>query len=66
VGIAERDMAKLFRMDTTHTTLGTARERGTGLGLMLCKDLMERNNGSIRLESIPGAGTTVHLTLPRY
>jgi PAS domain S-box-containing protein len=64
VGLAPEDASKLFRIDAPYTRVGTAGEKGSGLGLVLCKDLIEANGGSIALESRPGAGTTVTLTLP--
>lgn len=47
-----------------HSTKGTENEKGTGLGLVLCKDLVELNGGRIWLESIPGEGTTFYFTIP--
>ncbi|SMC50328.1 sensor histidine kinase [Pedobacter africanus] len=46
------------------STRGTMNEKGTGLGLMICKDFMERNNGKIVVESEPGRGTRFYLYLP--
>lgn len=65
IGISQEDAAILFRTDAHHTTRGTANERGTGLGLLLCKELVERNGGEIWLESEAGKGTTVRFTLPK-
>lgn len=66
VGIAPEDIAKLFRIDTQHTTQGTEKEKGSGLGLIVCKEMVERNGGHIRVESegVPGKGTTVEFTVP--
>ncbi|MBC8083895.1 MAG: HAMP domain-containing histidine kinase [Hymenobacter sp.] len=64
VGIATPDMPKIFGETGHHTTLGTALEKGTGLGLRLCKEFVERNGGRISCESEPGAGTTFRFTLP--
>lgn len=64
VGISAENQKKLFRIDTQVSTYGTADETGTGLGLILCKELVERNNGEIRLESEPGKGTVFFLRLP--
>jgi signal transduction histidine kinase len=64
LGMAEEDMAKLFRLDTRHSTPGTANEKGTGLGLILCKEMVERNHGRIEVDSELGTGTTFRLTLP--
>lgn len=66
IGIKAEDMQKLFRIDVQHTTLGTAREKGTGLGLILCKDLIEKQGGSLSVESYYGKGTTFSFTLPKY
>ena len=64
IGIAPEDMKKLFRIDVQHSNIGTAGERGTGLGLILCQELVERNGGAIWVESQPGQGATFRLTLP--
>jgi PAS domain S-box-containing protein len=65
VGIKKEDLDKLFRIDTHHTTAGTANEAGTGLGLILCKELVEKNNGNIDVESTPGEGTRFFFTIPK-
>lgn len=64
VGISEDDLAKLFRIDVHHTSVGTAQEKGTGLGLILCKDLLEKNNSTIKVESTLGKGTKFIFNLP--
>ena len=64
IGMSEKDQAKLFRTDVHHTTLGTGQEKGTGLGLLLCKDLVEKNGGKIWVESEKGVGTTFWFTVP--
>lgn len=64
VGIAPVAIAKLFRIDTQHTTQGTEKEKGSGLGLMICKEMVERNGGQIRVESEEGKGTSVEFTMP--
>jgi signal transduction histidine kinase len=51
VGITPADIAKLFRSDTQHTTQGTEKEKGTGLGLIVCKEMVERNGGEIWVKS---------------
>jgi signal transduction histidine kinase len=63
-GISPEDIPKLFRVDIPHTNVGTAGEKGTGLGLSLCKDLIEKNGGTIWVESEVGTGTTFRFTLP--
>lgn len=65
VGIKAEDLPKLFRIDVQHTQVGTAGEKGSGLGLNLCKDLVEKNGGRIIIESEEGQGTTVRFTLPK-
>lgn len=64
IGIAEEHVSKLFRIDSKYTRNGTANERGTGLGLILCKEFVERNGGTIRVASEEGVGTTFTFTLP--
>ncbi len=65
IGIKQEDFPKLFRIDTRYTNIGTAGEQGTGLGLSLCKDLIEKNRGRIWVESEVGKGTTFTFTLPK-
>ncbi len=57
IGIKPENLSKLFKVDGL-TTKGTNQESGTGLGLMLCKEFVERNNGKIRVDSTLGLGTT--------
>ena len=64
VGIPEEKISKLFRIDQSVSTLGTNNEQGTGLGLILCKDLVEKNGGQIFVESRVGEGTTFKFTVP--
>jgi signal transduction histidine kinase len=64
VGMSKDDADKLFRIDVVHTTKGTEDETGTGLGLILCKELVEKNGGTIWVRSTEGAGTTFSFTLP--
>lgn len=66
VGINDADKDKLFRLDTNFTSRGTADEKGTGLGLLLCKEFVEKNGGSIWVESKPEKGTIFHFTLPSF
>ncbi|MCP4403471.1 MAG: hybrid sensor histidine kinase/response regulator [bacterium] len=66
IGISAENTPKLFRIDTRFKHLGTAREKGTGLGLILCKEFVERHHGEIWLESEVGKGTTFTFTLPAY
>lgn len=64
IGISPEDITKLFRIDVNHSTIGTGEEKGTGLGLILCKEFVEKNNGKIWVESTPGKGSTFFFTLP--
>jgi len=64
VGISEENLIGLFNIETHFSTRGTQNERGTGLGLIVCKEFVEKNNGSINVESKPGAGTRFIVTLP--
>jgi signal transduction histidine kinase len=64
IGISFEDQRKLFRKDILHSTPGTNKEKGTGLGLMLCKEFVEKHGGKIRLISEPGKGSKFIITLP--
>jgi signal transduction histidine kinase len=64
IGIDAEHLPQLFRIDAKYKRLGTDREKGTGLGLILCKDLVEKNSGRIWIESEVGKGTTFTFTLP--
>ncbi len=65
VGIRSEDIPKLFRIDVQYTKIGTDGEKGTGLGLNLCQEFVEKNGGAIWVESEIGQGTTFKFTLPR-
>jgi signal transduction histidine kinase len=64
IGIAEKDIEKLFRIDTHFSRSGTKDEQGTGLGLILCKEFLVKNGGNIRVESQVGKGSSFIFTLP--
>lgn len=64
VGMSIEVIDKIFRIDAKHSTKGTADEKGTGLGLVLCKDFVEKNKGSIGVQSEEGKGSTFYFTLP--
>jgi len=64
VGIKEGDQAKIFKLDEKITTEGTAGEKGTGLGLTLVKEIVEKHEGEIWFFSEEGKGTEFHFTLP--
>jgi two-component system sensor histidine kinase/response regulator len=63
-GIPQEDIPQLFQIDIKYSRAGTAGEEGTGLGLILCKDLIEKNGGTILVESEVGQGTTFTVRLP--
>ena len=64
VGIEEHVIQKLFRIDSQHSSRGTNDEEGTGLGLVICRELVERNYGSITVRSVLGEGTVFTVYLP--
>jgi PAS domain S-box-containing protein len=64
VGISKENMDKLFRIDQQLRSSGTANEKGTGLGLILCKELVDKHGGRIWVESDPGKGSKFCFTLP--
>lgn len=64
VGIDKENLDKLFSIDKKISTKGTNHESGTGLGLIICKEFIEKNEGSIDVESEPNVGTTFIITLP--
>ena len=63
VGMSEKQMGKLFKSKVDSGT-GTNNESGTGMGLLFCKDLIEKCNGKIWVESVQGIGTEFFFTLP--
>jgi len=64
IGISYEGKKMLFRNDTILTTKGTMQESGTGLGLILCKEFVEKHNGTIRVESEIEKGSAFIFTLP--
>jgi len=63
IGIAEENIPKLFRIDSKFSTLGTEKEKGTGLGLILCKEFVEKHGGKIWARSELGKGSTFIFSL---
>jgi two-component system, sensor histidine kinase and response regulator len=64
IGIKPENLPKLFRIDINYSTRGTADEGGTGLGLILCKEFISKNDGEIWVESVFGEGSTFKFTIP--
>ncbi|MGD0756291.1 MAG: two-component regulator propeller domain-containing protein [Bacteroidales bacterium] len=64
IGMTEETIAKLFRIDGNLSTRGTENEKGTGLGLFLCKEFVEKHAGKIWVESESGKGSVFKLVLP--
>lgn len=64
IGIAPDDLTKLFNISEVLSTKGTANEKGTGLGLLLCKEFVEKHGGKIWVESEVGKGSDFIFTLP--
>jgi len=66
IGIDPEYLSKLFDITTVLTTCGTAKETGTGLGLLLCKEFVEKHDGRIWCESVVGKGSIFKFTLPLF
>ncbi len=66
IGISDDERKNLFKIDSLHSTPGTRNEKGTGLGLLLCKEFVELHGGNIRVESEAGKGSRFSFTLPHY
>ncbi len=65
VGIDEKSSEKLFKSEVSYSTEGTAKEKGTGLGLVLCKELVDKQGGEIWVETAEGQGSTFYFSLPK-
>lgn len=66
IGIPKENLERLFQIDSNLTTLGTEDESGTGLGLIISKEFIDKNNGTINAISEEGIGTTFKFTVPAY
>jgi signal transduction histidine kinase len=66
IGIPPENLTKLFDISEVLTTKGTASEPGTGLGLLLCKEFVEKHRGKIWVESEVGKGSNFKFTLPIF
>jgi len=65
IGVKKEFQDKLFGIDN-YTTVGTMEEKGSGIGLMLCRDFVERNGGKIWMESTQNKGSNFYFSLPQY
>lgn len=65
IGIKKEALSKLFNIEESYSTPGTNDEKGTGLGLILCKEFIEKHGGEIRVESEPGKGSKFYFNIPR-
>ncbi|MDN3667292.1 ATP-binding protein [Algibacter miyuki] len=65
VGMSEDVVANIFNEEETSTTYGTQNEKGTGLGLRICKEMVENNGGTIWVESVLNQGSSFYFTVPK-
>jgi|GEM_PF-6860112 len=64
IGMSKKSVANLFSRNAGETSLGTEKEKGSGLGLIICKEFVEKNNGRIWCASEQGKGSTFYFTVP--
>lgn len=65
IGISKDDLQRLFRIDGNTKTIGESTEKGTGFGLILCKEFVEKQGGTISVDSVLNHGSTFKFTLPK-
>ena len=65
IGISEKDLQKLFKIEVNNASIGKSKEKGTGLGLILCKEFISKNNGKIWVESKSEIGSTFFVSIPK-
>jgi signal transduction histidine kinase len=65
IGIPENKLSGIFEIDRKSSTEGTRGEKGSGLGLLICKEFVQTNGGEISIKSIEGEGTVFTFTIPR-
>jgi len=65
IGMCKDKIDSLFRIDKNHSTEGTNKERGTGLGMLLCQEFISKYNGEIRVESELNKGSKFYINIPR-
>ena len=66
MGIPEDVQKKIFELGSVQSTNGTNQEKGSGLGLVLCREFIEKQGGKLWLESKPGEGTSFYFSVPKY
>lgn len=64
VGIPQKRLNSLFKIGTNQSSMGTNNEKGTGLGLIICKEFVTKNKGKLKVESKVGRGSTFTIILP--
>ncbi|MCL5127685.1 tetratricopeptide repeat-containing sensor histidine kinase [Algibacter sp. L4_22] len=65
VGMNQEDQINIFKEEETVTSYGTSNEKGTGLGLRVCKEMVENNGGTIWVESLLNQGSSFYFTIPK-
>jgi signal transduction histidine kinase len=65
IGMSEEEISNIFKVDRPVSRKGTSGESGTGLGLLICKEFVEKHHGAIHVTSKPGKGSTFSFDLPR-
>lgn len=64
IGISRENISRLLKIDDKYKTYGTDKESGTGLGLIICREFVEKHGGSISIDSEVGKGSTFSFTIP--
>lgn len=65
IGITQEELNNIFYLSKLQSKYGTRKEKGHGLGLLICKDFVEKNGGVLRISSFAGDGTKAVFTLPK-
>jgi signal transduction histidine kinase len=65
IGMSQQDLQKLFKIEVKNSSIGKSKEKGTGLGLILCKEFITKNNGKIQVESQPNVGSKFTVSIPK-